>query len=648
MAEGENPHDRGSSDVRKSAHFTALRHQCCGAARSGKTLLSNPTDPATDSTALPSPAATFSPATQLVARALERPRRLLMVALLLGVPAAAALAAGWASSLALDDLKESARAQLALYNANLRAELERHAAVPLALAQDDEVRALLVNPTPAAVDRLNRKLQGIAQALDALALYVMDAKGTTLAASNWNSAASFVGENFSYRPYFRMAMDQGEGHHFALGTTSLVPGYYTANRVVAENRTVGAVVLKLGFDRLERGWTPGQEKLLVTDRDGVVFITNMPSWRYHALPRRLPISLPIVPEGTSEGLDVLPWAFGGASDRIALEEKDGERRYLLTSVAMPGGDWTLHSLTSLDPVTARAWVAGLLAAAAVAMAALTAYAVALRRVALVERIALQEESRAELERRVAAATADLRAAENELTQAAKLAALGQMSAGIAHEINQPLAAMRSFTDNAVVLLERGRMDAVRGNLAEIAELTDRMAAITRQLKGFARRASGTLGPVSVQGAVSQALALLESKLRREDISVEVDLPDQPVRVVAEDVRLQQVLVNLIGNAADAMRGCPVRRLRIGLVAAEGEALLSVADTGGGIAEADLPRLFVPFFTTKEAGEGLGLGLSISHGIVEDFGGSLTAANRNGKPGQGAVFTLRLTTTEQTT
>ncbi|CAO3435774.1 Two-component system sensor histidine kinase [Azospirillum endophyticum] len=608
-------------------------------------MLTHPTGPATDSTALSSPV-TLSPTAQLVARALERPRRLLMAALLLGVPVASALAAGWVSSIAVDDLKESARAQLTLYNANLRAELERHAAVPLALAQDAEVGALLSNPTPAAVDRLNRKLQDIARALDALALYVMDAKGTTVAASNWDSATSFVGENFSYRPYFRMAMDQGEGHHFALGTTSLVPGYYTANRVVAENRTMGAVVLKLGFDRLERAWAPSQEKLLVTDRDGVAFITNVPSWRYHALPRRIPISLPIMPEGTSEGLDVLPWAFGGASDRIALEGKGGQQRYLLTSIAMPGGDWTLHSLTSLDPVTARAWVAGLLAAATVAMAALSAYAIALRRVALVERIALQEESRAELECRVAAATADLRAAENELTQAAKLAALGQMSAGIAHEINQPLAAMRSFADNAVVLLERGRMDAVRDNLAEIAELTDRMAAITRQLKGFARRASGTLGPVSVQGAVAQALALLESKLRREDITVEVDLPDLPVRVVAEDVRLQQVLVNLIGNAADAMRGCPVRRLRIGLVAAEGEALLSVADTGSGVAVADLSRLFVPFFTTKEAGEGLGLGLSISHGIVEDFGGSLTAANRNGKPGHGAVFTLRLMTTEQ--
>ena len=186
---------------------------------------------------------------------------------------------------------------------------------------------------------------------------------------------------------------------------------------------------------------------------------------------------------------------------------------------------------------------------------------------------------------------------------------------------------------------------MRGNLAEIAGLTDRMAAITRQLKGFARRASGTLGAVSVHAAVGQALALLESRLRRDDITVEIDLPDRPVLVMGEDVRLQQVLVNLIGNAADAMRGCPVRRLRIGLVTAEGDALLSVTDTGSGIAEADLPRLFVPFFTTKEASEGLGLGLSISHGIVEDFGGSLTAANRNGKPGQGAVFTLRLKTTE---
>ena len=584
---------------------------------------------------------------------LAKPRRLLLLVLLIGVPLAAALAAGWSAALAEEDLRARVQAQLALYDANLRAELERHAAVPLALAQDAEVAALLGDPTPARVDRMNRKLEGIAQALGASALYIMDSGGLTLSASNWSAGDSFVGLNFSYRSYFRMAIEQGEGHLFALGTTSFVPGYYTANRVVAENRTrdriLGAVVLKVGFERLERAWAPSQEKLLVTDRNGMVFITNMPAWRYRALPRRLPIALPVAPEGSSEGLDVLPWAFGGASDRIAIAGSGGERRYLLASVAVPGGDWTLHSLTDLDPVTGRAQVAGLLAAAAVALGAVAVYALALRRVALAERLALQDAARAELERRVAEATAELRATENELTQAAKLAALGQMSAGIAHEINQPLAAMRSFADNAVVLLARGRTDSVRANLNEIADLTDRMASITRQLKGFARRASGTLGPVSADGAVTQALALLEARLRREEVVVALDLPDAPVWVVAEDVRLQQVLVNLIGNAADAMRGRPVRHLRIALAAADGEALISVADSGTGIRETDLPRLFAPFFTTKEAGEGLGLGLSISHGIVEDFGGRLSAANRMGDAGGavgGAVFTMRLKTAEQ--
>ncbi|MGF7175204.1 two-component system C4-dicarboxylate transport sensor histidine kinase DctB [Azospirillum doebereinerae] len=590
-------------------------------------------------------------AERLAARALEKPRRLLLAVLLIGVPLAAALAAGWAAADAETDLRARAHAQLALYDANLRAELERHAAIPLALAQDAEVAALLSDPTPERVDRMNRKLEGIAQALGASAFYIMDSSGLTLTASNWNAPATFVGQNFAYRPYFRMAIERGEGHHFALGTTSFIPGYYTAHRVMAENRTLGAVVLKVGFERLERAWAPGQEKLLVTDRDGMVFVTNVEEWRYRALPRRLPLTPPPVPD---EGLDVLPWAFGGASDRIAVAGNGTERRYLLSSVAVPGGDWTLHSLTGLEPVTARAQIAGLLAAAAVALGAVAAYALALRRVAMTERLALQDEARAELERRVAEATAELRETENELTQAAKLAALGQMSAGIAHEINQPLAAMRSYADNAVVLLERGRMESVRTNLGEIAELTDRMAAITRQLKGFARRASGTLGPVSANGAVAQALSLLEARLRRDEVAVETDLPEPAVWVVGEDVRLQQVLVNLIGNAADAMRDAPVRRLRIVLTAADGAALLSIADSGTGIRESDLPRLFVPFFTTKEAGEGLGLGLSISHGIVEDFGGNLTAANRqpdapdgsDTPPASGAVFTLRLKTTEQ--
>ncbi|MBP2292720.1 sensor histidine kinase [Azospirillum rugosum] len=582
----------------------------------------------------------------LIAALAARPRRLLLLAFIVGMPLAAALAAGWTASVAHEALQEQGRARLALYEANLRAELERHAAVPMVIARDAEVAALLAAPTPERVERMNRKLEGFARALGALALYIMNPSGTTIAASNWNSTASFVGQNFAYRPYFRSAIERGEGHHFALGTTSFVPGYYTAQRVSAENRTeetpLGVVVLKVGFQTLEEAWSHGGEKVLVTDRDGIVFITNVPGWRYNALPQRLPVTLPTTPDPPTEGVPTLPWGFGGGADRIALRENGVEMRYLHLSEAVPGGDWTIHALTSLEPASTRAQQAGLLAATVVALAALAGYALAQRRVVLMERLSFQEETRTELERRVADATAELRAAENELTQAAKLAALGQMSAGIAHEINQPLAAIRSFADNAVVLLDRDRREAVRDNLAEIADLTDRMAAITRQLKGFARRASGTLGPVSAQAAVGQALALLESRLRRDSVEVETDLPDATVWVTGEDVRLQQVLVNLIGNAADAMRTVPNRAITVTLAPEGGEAVLSVRDVGTGIAEADLPRLFVPFFTTKEAGDGLGLGLSISHGIVEDFGGSLTAANH---PDGGAVFTIRLKRTE---
>ena len=407
--------------------------------------------------------------------------------------------------------------------------------------------------------------------------------------------------------------------------------------MVAENRTLGVVVLKVGFAALEAAWTHAEEKLAVTSRGGLVFITNVEEWRYHRLPHSPPITQPDGPEAVIQEIGPLPWIPRKAPDRVGLPEQGKPRDHLLLSAAVPGDGWTIHMLTSARPAQESARQAGLLAAAMLALAALAAYALVQRRRQLAERITFQERARRELEQRVAQTTTELREAENELTQAAKLAALGQMSASIAHEINQPLAAIRSFADNAVVLLERERHEAVRENLAEIAELTGRMAAITRQLKGFARRASGTLGPVPLQATIDKALALMGAPLRRESVTVQTDLPEEPVWVLAEDVRLQQVLVNLIGNAVDAMQASPRRLLRLAATTDEaGWIRLSVRDSGSGLSHPD--QLFVPFFTTKEAEGGLGLGLSISLGIVEDFGGRLTAADA---PDGGAVFTLHL-------
>ncbi|WP_448191037.1 sensor histidine kinase [Azospirillum sp. sgz301742] len=567
-----------------------------------------------------------------------RMRLLALLALILGAPLAAAVAAAWGEQAAREALREEGHAQLALFGANLRTELEKHRAVPFVMVHDHQVADLLALPDQNAAIAMNRKLEAIADALPASALYLMNTEGITVAASNWNRPDSFVGQNFAFRPYFRDAMTTGEGHHFALGTTSLVPGYYTAHRVMAENRTLGVLVLKVAFNALEAGWREATPRVAVTDRDGLVFITNVDSWRFHSLPTEHADELVPI-----NAIDPLPWRVDPRGGEIVTVEENRQRRpYIMASSALPDGDWTLHLLTRLEPAYARARQAALLAAGAVALLVMSGLLLAQRRYAIHERLAIQEEARAELERRVAAATTELRARENELVQAAKLAALGQMSAGIAHEINQPLAAIRTFADNAAVLLERGKAAMVRDNLAEIAGLTDRMAAITRHLKGFARRASGTQSAVDVAAAVRQALALLEAKLRRDDVAIALDLADEPVWVNGEDVRLQQVLVNLFTNAGDAMRGSAERTLHIGLTVEKACAVLTVRDTGRGIADDDLARLFVPFFTTKEAGEGLGLGLSISHGIVRDFGGTVAASNH---PEGGACFTLRLKRTE---
>ncbi len=216
--------------------------------------------------------------------------------------------------------------------------------------------------------------------------------------------------------------------------------------------------------------------------------------------------------------------------------------------------------------------------------------------------------------------------EGELLQASKLAVLGQMSAGLSHEVNQPLTALRALARNSIRLLEAGRADAVTANLQIMDDMVERMSRITRQLKSFARKADDEVtNSVSLLESVRNALLLLEHRSRALELQTEVDVPPG-LRVRAEGNRLEQVLVNLFGNAMDAMQHEPVRRLRVRVSAQGGgqRVLVRVQDSGPGVSEADMQHLFEPFFTTKPAGEGLGLGLVISAKIVHEFGGTLRA------------------------
>ena len=229
----------------------------------------------------------------------------------------------------------------------------------------------------------------------------------------------------------------------------------------------------------------------------------------------------------------------------------------------------------------------------------------------------------------------LAVAEQTLEQSSKLAALGEMSAAVSHELNQPLAAMKTYLAGARLLLNRNRQDEALSSFGRIDDLIERMGAITRQLKSYARKGQEAFSPVDMGAALASSLSMMEPQLRQRQVQISRILPDNPVMVMGDRMRIEQVMVNLLRNALDATKS--ERNPQVDIILSAGEtATLTVRDNGPGIE--DLDALFEPFYTTKQPGDGVGLGLAISSGIVNDLGGRLMA--RNGQNG-GAVFEMQL-------
>jgi two-component system C4-dicarboxylate transport sensor histidine kinase DctB len=232
----------------------------------------------------------------------------------------------------------------------------------------------------------------------------------------------------------------------------------------------------------------------------------------------------------------------------------------------------------------------------------------------------------------------LQTTQNELIQAGKMAVLGQMSAGITHELNQPLTALHTLSDNALVLLERGKLDDVKKNLSTIQQVIDRMATIIRQLKIFSRKSTSSLTPVAICNAITNAKFLVDRRMQLEDVSFKQIVPDSEVFARGDSNRLEQVLVNLFNNALDSMENSTQRCMSVEVRRSEERIFIEVRDNGTGIPDEVQKHLFEPFYTTKAQGAGLGLGLVISAQIVREFGGELSGAN---SPDGGAVFTIEL-------
>jgi two-component system C4-dicarboxylate transport sensor histidine kinase DctB len=540
---------------------------------------------------------------------------------------------------------------LGLAVAALRGQLDRYEKLPELIADHHDIKALVENPTDRfRIDEVNDYLKTVNTLLGSSDIYVMVPDGTTIAASNFDGPTPFVGENFSYRPYFQDALAGGQGRFFALGTTSLKRGYYFGAPIRVAGDILGVVVFKMDIDAIEHSWRGSDYEIIVTDPEGIIFMTGRPEWMYSAIEpltrerlartsatRRYADArlseLPVTRSTTPQNLDLL--SIAGA---------EGPREYLVIGEEMPEADWTVKVL--LDTASARAQALTTVAAIILMIGLGTMGAITWlqRRARLSERLEMQREAQELLERRVAERTADLaavnrrleeevgerrateralRKTQSDLIQAGKLAALGQMSAALSHEFNQPLAAARAYADNAAVLIERGRIDEARDNVQRIAKLIVRMVSISGHLRNFARKPNQKLGPVVLQAAVKDTLEIIAWRLKAADATLVSRLGETPIVVRAGPVRLQQVLVNIISNAADAVEGLEDRTIELDAKAVGKHVAITIRDHGPGVPEAIAGRIFDPFFSTKGVGRGLGLGLSISYNIVKDFGGELT-------------------------
>jgi len=555
--------------------------------------------------------------------------RLALAALVLLAIATVAVTNSMLTDRFTETTRNRAELRLVLYSGNLLGELRQNAIVPQLLSRDPTLIAALASGD---FSQSSQRLISFNEELSAASLTLLDKDGRVVASTDretlgqsYREAAVFVEALRSKDNIFNILREEGGRFRF-----------FYSRRVDTQGGLAGVILVEVGLARYERAWAGISDAVLVTDSEGRIILATEPRWRGltedEALAREPPSSaIQRALQATADWNTLPPdaWVEGEAVMRVS------------SRVAFRG--WRIASFTPYASVRER--VNGVLALEIMCFAMVLALAVyllnrrATQRMALIQRESIELRAlNARLQREIAErqrVQENLAVAEQTLAQSSKLAALGEMSAAVSHELNQPLAAMKTYLAGARLLLGRNRPEEAVAAFQRIDSLIERMGAITRQLKSYARRGGEEFAPVNLADALNSALAMMEPQLRQRQVRITRTFPDAPVMVMGDRVRIEQVMINLLRNALDATRNVPDPAIDI-LIAAGETAVLTVRDNGTGIE--DIENLFEPFYTTKQPGEGVGLGLAISSGIVGDMGGRLTA--HSGAEG-GAVFEMRL-------
>ncbi|MFL1500796.1 ATP-binding protein [Pseudomonas sp. O64] len=553
-------------------------------------------------------------------------------------------------------LSDNGERQLELHARTVESELSKYTYLPSLLELESSVSTLLADPSQETRKTVNGYLEGLNRRSRSRAIYVMDTTGRVLATSNWRDADSYQGEDLSFRAYFQNAVRGQPGRFYGIGSTNGEPGYYLAHGLEEHGKIIGVAVVKVRLEALEERWQRARLEAFVSDENGIIILSSDPARRLKAVrplsddtKERLAHSLqyywatlnelePLARERLNEGTEKLTFL---ANSEVVNDEH--EVSYLAQTRPLYDTPWNFTLLTPLNDLRRAAINQGILVAVAFGLVAFLLIAWNERRKVIATRLAAREalqEANSQLERRIAERTSDLRAsnerlkgqirerrqaeetlrrAQDELVQAGKLAAIGQMSTSIAHELNQPLAALRTLSGNTVRFLERGALDTASANLKTINELIDRMGRITASLRSFARRGDDQ-GEANLGKAVDATFQVLSARLDSLPLTVHRDFANAHLQI--DQTRLEQILVNLIGNALDAMQAQPAPELWLDGHVFEGKYRLRVRDNGHGIDPETRKHLFEPFFTTKPGEQGLGLGLTLSASLAAATGGNL--------------------------
>ena len=540
---------------------------------------------------------------------------------------------------ALNQLSRQGSADLALASDRLTGQLQRYRELAVLTADRPALVAGINNGTDGTTRALLLKIADKTAALD---IMLVDGQGRVL-----SSARGPIGVDLSHTAYVKRAMQGALGRtHGVRGLTDERVFYYAAPVFGARSEVLGAVVVVVNIAAIEWDWVGGNPAVYFTNDTGEVFISNRSELVFW---RRTDGREGLVPP------DDGATSFGSYWQGQHEVWKLGWGPYLPQNAlhltrALPVVGMIGEALMDVRPAQRLARLqAAAVAALFLAFGALLfvaterrrtlAQANALLEARVAERTVALEQSNTQLRREASereGAQAALAKAQADLVQASKLSALGQMSAGISHELNQPLMAIRSFAENGLQFMERDKSEKATENLLRISDLARRMGRIIKNLRAFARQETESLVKIDVVAVLDSAFEMTESRLHKDGVVLQFDRPDAPIWVHGGEVRMGQVFVNLITNAADAMSVVTQKTLRVQID--HGEKLcLQFNDTGPGI---DVPdKIFDPFYSTKEVGasEGMGLGLSISYGIIQGFGGEIRG--RNGS--QGAEFTVQL-------